>query len=189
MITRRGLAAAAAAALAWAAVAGAVELPRKSAPLTIGLGGGKQLTIAGYKGKPVVLAFISTTCPHCQYTTGLLKQFQAEYRPRGLQIVEAAINQMAESLVPAFIQQFQPNFPVGFVAYDTAVEYLQHSPALILYVPSMVFIDRQGTIRAEFEGGSPIFSEEQQEKNLRAEIEKLMGKAPAKAAPAKTASK
>jgi thiol-disulfide isomerase/thioredoxin len=103
----------------------AVDLPRKSSALAIGLIGGKQLTLDSFKGKAVLLAFILTTCPHCQHTTGLLKQLQAEYGPRGLQVVEAAIDQGAAGAVPGFIQRFDPNFPVGFVTYDAAAEYLQ----------------------------------------------------------------
>jgi cytochrome oxidase Cu insertion factor (SCO1/SenC/PrrC family) len=172
MTMRRGLGTLLAAVLA--STVGAVDLPRKSPALAIGLNGGKTLPVDSLKGKAVLLAFILTTCPHCQHTTGILKQLQAEYGPRGLQVVEAAIDQGAEPLVPGFVQHFSPNFPVGFVTYDVAAEYLQHSPMLILHVPALVFIDRQGTIRAEYEGDDRFFSEEVQEKNLRDQIEKLL---------------
>jgi len=157
-----------------ASTGAAADLPRKAPPLTIGLPEGGKLALDSYKGKAVLLAFILTTCPHCQFTTGLLKQFQTEYGPRGLQVVEAAIDQGAEMLVPGFIQRFTPNFPAGFVAYDTSAQFIQHNPMMIMHVPALVFIDRQGTIRAEFEGDDPIFSEETQEKNLREQVEKLL---------------
>jgi thiol-disulfide isomerase/thioredoxin len=157
-----------------AASAAAVDLPRKASPLTIGMNSGKPLTLDQFKGKAVLLAFISTTCPHCQYTTGILEKLQAEYGSQGLQVVEAAIDQGAEANVPGFIQRFHPNFPVGFVPYDTSLVFLQHNPMMIMYVPSMVFIDRQGTIRAEYEGGDKFFTEDVQEKNLRDQIEKLL---------------
>jgi thiol-disulfide isomerase/thioredoxin len=190
MTMRRGLGGLVAA-VAMAATAAAVTVPRKSPALSIGLPGGGKLTLDTYKGKAVLLAFIQTTCPHCQHTTGILKQLQADYGPRGLQVVEAAINEGAEELVPGFVRQFEPNFPVGFVSYDVATEYLQHNPMLIMYVPALVFIDRGGTIRAEFEGSDKLFAEDVQEKNLREQIEKLLhagdvtrktqsGKAPAK---------
>jgi cytochrome oxidase Cu insertion factor (SCO1/SenC/PrrC family) len=155
-------------------VASAMDLPRKSPALEIGMNGGKPLQIEGYRGKAVVLAFILTTCPHCQHTTGILKQLQTDYGPRGVQIVEAAVDQNAEMLVPSFVQRFAPNFPVGFVLYDTAAAYLQHSPLLIMHVPALVFIDRQGTIRAEYEGDDKFFLDDMQEKNLRDQIEKLL---------------
>jgi peroxiredoxin len=168
--------------IAMATIAGAVELPRKSPPIEIGLPGGKQLSIESYRGKAVVLAFILTTCPHCQHTTGILKEMQADYGARGLQVVEVAIDQAASSAVPGFIEHFQPNFPVGFATYDAASAYLQHPSELILHVPALVFIDRQGTIRAEYEGDAKFFSEDQQDKNMRAEIGKLLGGAVKKTA-------
>jgi len=187
---RRGLGALLAA-LMLAAAAWAVDLPRKSPPLIIGMNGAKPLTIDQYKGKAVLLAFILTTCPHCQHTTGILNVMQAEYGPRGLQVLEAAIDQGAEPLVPGFIQHFTPRFPVGFVSYDASAEYLQHNPMLIMHVPALVFIDRQGVIRAEYEGDDKFFSEEVQEKNLREQIEKLLrpAGAPHKTSAAKTAAK
>ena len=171
--------------------AAAVDLPRKSPPLIIGMSGGKPLAIDQYKGKAVLLAFILTTCPHCQHTTSILNQMQTEYGPRGLQVVEAAIDQGGESLVPGFVQHFAPRFPVGFVTYDASAEYLQHNPMMIMHVPALVFIDRQGMIRAEYEGDDKFFTDEVQEKNLREQIEKLLhpADAPHKTAASKTASK
>jgi len=194
MATRRGIGLPVAAMLVGCLAgppAPAATLPRKSPELAIALNGGKQLLLSSYKGKAVVLAFILTTCPHCQRTTGLLKQLQAEYGPRGLQVVEAAIDQGAEPLVPGFLARFQPNFPVGFVQYESSSEFLQHDNSLILHVPALVFIDRQGSIRTQYEGDDPFFTEEKQEKNLREQIEKLLQPAAltGKAAPKKTAVK
>ena len=157
-----------------AAPLSAMDLPRKSPPLSIEMNGGKPLQIQSYKGKVVLLAFILTTCPHCQHTTAILKQLQTEYGPRGLQVVEAAIDQGAEAMVPGFLMRFGPNFPVGFTTYDKAAEYLQHNPNLILHVPALVFIDRQGIIRAEYEGDDRFFADDVQDKNLCDQIEKLL---------------
>jgi thiol-disulfide isomerase/thioredoxin len=194
MTMRRGLGVRLPVVLAAALIASAgsaAELPRKSAPLAIGINGAKPLSLDSYKGKAVVLAFILTPCPHCQHTTGILTQLQKEYGPRGLQVLAAAIDQGAESLVPGFLQHFGPNFPVGFVTYETAAQYLQHSPMLILHVPALVFIDRQGTIHAEYEGDDKFFTDDQQEKNLREQIEKLLhtGDLTRKAPAVKTAPK
>ena len=172
-----------------AASMGAAELPRKSPALSIGLSDGKQLSINSYKGKVVVLAFILTTCPHCQHTTGLLKDLQAALSGRGVQFVEAAIDRNAAPLVPGFIKSYQPNFPVGASSYDTAVAYLQHPATAIMHVPSLVFIDRQGMIRAQYDGADAFFSGDQ-EKNIRDQINSLLtAPKPATKTAARTASK
>jgi hypothetical protein len=41
-------------------------------------------------------------------------------------------------------------------------------------MPILAFIDRQGVIRAQYEGDDKFFSEEQQEKNLSDRIEELL---------------
>ncbi len=165
------------------ALLAAAQLPRPAGDVTINLNGGKRQQLSAYKGKPVVLAFILTSCSHCQFTTGLLSKLQAEYGPRGLQVIESAIDQGAEAFVPRFIQTFNPPFPVGFNDYTVAQEFTQHSPAKVMSMPLVVFVDRQWNIVAQFEGGDPEMAQGVQEQNLRAQIEKLLK--PAVRAPAK----
>jgi thiol-disulfide isomerase/thioredoxin len=162
----------------------AAQIPRRAPDLAINMNGGKKLQLSAYKGKPVVLAFILTTCSHCQATTGLLSKLQAEYGPRGLQVLESAIDQGAEAFVPRFIQSFNPPFPVGFNDSNVATDFIQHSPMKMTLMPMLAFIDRQGNIVAQYEGGDPEMAEGVQEKNLRAQIEKLL-KPAAAPAPAK----
>jgi thiol-disulfide isomerase/thioredoxin len=171
----------------------AAPVPRPSPDFVVHLTPTGDITPAQYKGKVVILALIATTCPHCQHTTQVLSGFQKEYGPRGLQVMAAAFNDMAKMLVPDFIKQFQPAFPVGWTGRMEVLGYLQHSAMEQMYVPIMVFIDRKGMIRQQHLGDDPFY--QNQEKNLRDAIEELL-KEPAatstkKAAPAakKTASK
>jgi cytochrome oxidase Cu insertion factor (SCO1/SenC/PrrC family) len=160
-----------------ALLAAGAQLPRKAPDFTVYLNGGKKIQLSEYKGKPVVLAFILTTCSHCQHTTGLLSKAQTDFGPRGLQVIESSIEQGGEAFVPRFIQSFNPPFPVGFNDYMVAQDFMQHSPMLLLHMPGVVFIDRQGNIVAQYEGDAPEMAEEVQEKNLRARIEEILGPA------------
>jgi cytochrome oxidase Cu insertion factor (SCO1/SenC/PrrC family) len=149
---------------------------------------GKSVQVSDYKGKGVILAFILTTCSHCQATTGLLTRLQTEYGPKGLQVLESAIDEGAQAFVPRFVQQFSPNFPVGYNQFASAQAFMQHSPMKIMHMPGLVFIDRKGTIVAQFEGSDPGMEEGIQEKTLRAQIERILaGSAPARS-PAKKAA-
>ncbi len=140
---------------------------------------GQQTLLSKYAGKVVVLAFISTTCPHCQKTTGVLSAIQNEYAGRGVQILAAAFNPNAVELVPGFIAQFHPTFPVGSADRDSVLEYEQASMAKPNYVPEIMFIDRNRVIRAQHNGGDDFFKD--QEKNIREEIDTLL-KEPVKTA-------
>jgi cytochrome oxidase Cu insertion factor (SCO1/SenC/PrrC family) len=176
--------------MAAAVAAAAADIPRKAPEFNIGINGGKNLHLSSYKGKGVVLGFILTTCSHCQATTGILSRLQTEYGPRGLQVLESAIDQGSEAFVPRFIQQFAPTFPVGFNAYPDAQAFMQHSPMLIMHMPGLVFIDREGNIVAQYEGDAPEMAEGVQEKTLRTIIERILkAPAPAGAPVKKTAAK
>jgi len=165
----------------------AAELPRKAPELTIGLNGGKQVALSSYHGKVVAVAFILTTCPHCQNTTQILMRAQKDFGPRGFQVLESSVEVGGEAMVPRFIESFSPPFPVGFNAFADAQTFMQHSPLLIMHMPGLLFIDRQGRIVAQYEGDDPFMSEDKQEQNIRARIEQLL-KAPA-AAPHKTTAR
>jgi cytochrome oxidase Cu insertion factor (SCO1/SenC/PrrC family) len=90
-----------------------------AADFTINMVDAKPLTLSQYKGHPVVLAFILTSCPHCQNAVKVLSKLQTEYGPRGLQVLASAIEQDSQQHVRLFVKNFAPPFPVG---YNTGAE-------------------------------------------------------------------
>ncbi|HMD71481.1 MAG TPA: TlpA disulfide reductase family protein [Bryobacteraceae bacterium] len=156
----------------------AINLPRQSPEFAISLNNGQQVRLSQYKGKVVVLAFILTSCIHCQAIVGYLSQDQNTFGPRGLQVLASAVDDDAAAKVPAFIRQFKPPFPVGFTTNPlAAIDYLEHPPMLTPHMPILAFIDRQGIIRAQYEGDDVFLAEDRREKNLRAKIEELLNQA------------
>jgi thiol-disulfide isomerase/thioredoxin len=140
------------------------------------MNGAKPIELSQYRGKPVVLAFILTTCSHCQYTTGLLVKLQTEFVSKGLQVIECAVNDGAAADLPGFIRRFQTNFPVGYSTDQLGVmSFLQHPQTAIPHMPMLAFIDRHGVIRDQYQGIDAMLSDDAtQEENLRAEIVKLI---------------
>ena len=166
------------------------ETPRPASDLVIHLKDGKDLRVSQFKGKPTVLAFILTTCPHCQKTVGFLSKAHGEFAERGLGIVAAAIEEAAAKNLPGFLATFNPPFPVGYNTDQKIIlEFLQHPPMLLLKMPVLVFIDAKGIVRAQYEGDAPFLAEDKQEQNIRHEIEGLLAGAlaPGKKAAAKSA--
>jgi thiol-disulfide isomerase/thioredoxin len=131
---------------------------------------GKQLLLSGYRGKVVVMTFIHTTCPHCQGTSQLMKLFQRQYGPRGFQAIAVAFESQAKMLVPYFVKRLGLTYPVGYDNRDVVAEYARLSGRILL--PIVVFIDRAGMIRAQYNGQDSFFLNE--EKNIRTTIEKLL---------------
>lgn len=161
----------AALALVFAGLASAQQVPRSAGEFAISTVNGQQILLSQYAGKVVVLAFMFTSCPHCQHTSQLLSQIQNEYGSQGLQILGAFFNDNAAQLIPGFVTQFHTTFPVGYVSRDQADEYLQHSLGKITYVPVLVFIDRNRQIREQHENDDFL---KNQETSIRNVVESLL---------------
>lgn len=133
---------------------------------------GKQILLSQYAGKVVLLAFMITTCPHCQHASQILSGIQNEYGRQGLQILGSFFNDNAPQLIPGFITQFQPTFPVGYASRDQVSEYLQHPIDKPLYVPVLVFIDRNRQIREQHENDGFLAGD--QDTNIRNVVQSLL---------------
>jgi thiol-disulfide isomerase/thioredoxin len=170
-----------------AAPLAAQQVPRKAGEWTIQVPGGKPVSLAAYKGKPVLLAFILTTCPHCQHAVELLSKLQPEYAPRGLQILASAIDLNGITAVPLFVKLMHPPFPVGFDDSNATLDFAGFSPVRLPRMPIILFIDRHGMVREQHDGADVVYFGDQEEQNLRKSINDLLG--PAKPAAGKAASK
>lgn len=133
---------------------------------------GAAIDLNKYKGKVVALEFLITTCPHCQRCSRILQKMQNEFGPQGFQALGVATNEMAHMLIPDYVKNQEVRFPVGWATREQSHEFLQHPTMLIMYVPQLVFIDRKGTIRAQFGGNDEFFKNE--EPNVREQITKLL---------------
>jgi peroxiredoxin len=168
----------------------AADIPRPARSMVFPAAMGATIDIAKYKGKALCIEFLLTTCPHCQKTARILQSMRDELGVKGFEVVGVATNTGDPSVVEAFRRQFGITFPVGWATdRDRVHEFLQHPVMLNLYMPQLVFIDRFGSIRAQYPGGDKFFEEATQARNIRAEIEKLLvakqvTTAPAKPAPA-----
>jgi peroxiredoxin len=158
-----------------ASLAQGATVPRPAPDFAVDLTDGSQIHLSQYHGKVVVMAFILTTCPHCQFTSRILTKLQQEYGPRGFQVVASAIEDMAKMNVPDFIRNFNPAYPVGYTQREVAESFLEHPVMFRLLMPQVVVIDRKGTIRGQYAGDDPFIAKEtDQEKNFRELLEPLL---------------
>jgi peroxiredoxin len=167
--------------LAWPAVA--APLPRKAPEVIIQTADGKKTALSSLKGKVVCLMFFLTTCPHCQDTTRVLTGLQQEYGARGFQVFAGAMDQEGLLAVKNFIPRFRPNFIVGVADQQAALTFAGYGPFERVFVPFLFFLDRTGTIRAQYQGSDDFFKNNQQTANARAMIEKLLNEGAAAAKP------
>jgi thiol-disulfide isomerase/thioredoxin len=152
------------------------HVPRKPPPFSILRSGAAPLPLSQYRGKVVALTFISEVCSHCQALTLQLNQLAHEFALRDVQFLECAINDGAEAGLKEFTMKFQPGFPVGWATREAMLSFTGVSPtdSTAIYVPRMVFLDRLGIIRDNFDPGTEFYSNPPV--NIRAELEKLLKK-------------
>ena len=162
----------------------APKIPRKAPELVIQLPG-KQLLLSNYKGYTCVLAFMSTTCPHCQHLATVMAQLQPEFAPKGVQMLGVVFNPEATVELPTFAAMYAHGaFPVGMSTDPVVADFVQHPPG-IHYIPMLVFIDKTGVIRSQHLAAtdSNYFKEDSEVQNIKADLEKIL-KEPSVAAPA-----
>ena len=74
-----------------------------------------------------------------------------------------------------YMARFHPNHPVGKLNREFMANYAQITPMMRVNVPIMFFIDRKGTIRAQYFGNDPFFEPESALKDkVKAELDKML---------------
>jgi peroxiredoxin len=129
-------------------------VPRPAPELKIVEASGKTTMLSSLRGRVVLLALISTKCPHCQRASLVFEQLSHEFTGR-LQVAEVAFDDGADTA--AFAKRFGLTFPVGAGTSDAAHAFLGIEHGMGLGTPQVVAIDRTGVIRAQSERlGTPI---------------------------------
>ncbi len=162
------------------------DVPRKAGEFVIHMQTGEKL-LSTYHGKVVVMAFMYTTCPHCQHTAGVLAKIQTEYANKGVQILGTVFDENAKRDAQKFVSVTGANFPVGYSTTDQVMKFMHAEEGF--YVPMLAFIDRTGTMRRRVisngdgnDDGTKFL--EDQENAIRREIDALLKGAPAASKPA-----
>jgi len=167
--------------------------PRKADEFVVHTPGGADKLLSSYQGKVVVLAFMYTTCSHCQHTAGVLAKIQTAYAGKDVQILGVTFDPDAKTAVASFIKMFGVNFPCGWSTPDQVKKFLHIGPNVDYFVPMLAFLDRNGTIRSQYivtdvDSAAEGFLDEQ-ETTIPKEIDKLLKIPPAAVTTAKQAPK
>lgn len=148
---------------------------RKAPELSFSIPGQGQKLLSQYRGKVVALEFIFTTCPHCQAASHIMSKLQTEFGPRGLQVIDIAVNENADLLVENFAKDFQTTFPVGWTPRDQMLAFTGFTSGRFV-VPQLVMIDRKGYIHYQTPAlEDPSWEKLMNEDTIRQHIEELLG--------------
>jgi thiol-disulfide isomerase/thioredoxin len=104
---------------------------------------GVARTSGEWDGAIRVVNFWATWCPPCIREIPLLVEIQAEYGPRGVQVLGIAIDETEE--VARFAEGFEFNYPV-LVGQQDAMDLAHRFVNNFIGLPFTVFTDRSGRI-------------------------------------------
>lgn len=131
--------------------------------------------LADYRGRPVILEFMKTECPHCEVLAGILEKLREKYGDKVA--ILAVCNPPADNqtTVTRFIAAHKIGYPILFDSGQMAYSYVLSGR---FTQPQIFLIDQQGMIRSQFSYG-PNTLEIFEGNGLAAELDRLLPPAPA----------
>jgi peroxiredoxin len=132
------------------AAAGVCRVPAKSATLNYTLKdmNGKDVHLADYKGKVIMLNFWATWCGPCQVEIPEFVKLQDKYRDQGVVFLGVSVDD-EPPVLRSYAQKMKMNYPV-LVGADH--EDLQEAYGPMVGIPTTMLIGRDGTICTKYMG-------------------------------------
>lgn len=104
----------------------------------------EPITLHEFKGRPLMVNFWATWCPPCRRE---MPRIQALYDERGDQFNLAAVSDEKATTVEDYLKEFDYTFPF-YLDRDRTM----HKAYLIQAIPTTIFIDAKGIVRARHTG-------------------------------------
>src|SRR6267378_2081482 len=107
---------------------------------------GKPVTLAGSRGKVILLNFWATWCGPCRAEISDLVELQNKYKDR-LQILGLVVDDDDQDAIKEFTEKFGINYPVALATDEIRVQY-----GGIAALPTSFVLDAEGRIVQKHEG-------------------------------------
>ena len=121
---------------------------------------GKNVRLADYKGKVILLDFWATWCGPCKIEIPWFIEFQQKYGPSGLQVIGVSVDDTAEMLRP-YVKDMKMNYPVLQGLHH---EDIQNAYGPLWGIPVTIIISRDAKICVKHSG---ISSKDKFEKEIK----------------------
>ena len=157
----------------------AAEAPRRAPGFSLPDSRMKLFDLYDYRGKPVILEFMQTTCPHCAAFAPKLSDLQKKYAGK-LQVLAIALPPDNPSTMMDFVKGHNLAYPLLLDMGQVAVSYVRVPN---LHFPHIYLLDGEGMIRGTWEEG-PLAKDIFEGNGLAKEIDRLLAPS-TPAAPAK----
>jgi len=108
----------------------------------------RKIVLSSYRGKVVILDFWATWCEPCLAEMPTFVEWQKQYGSENFQVIGISMDDATPEVI-ATVSRLKLNYPV--VMGD---EYLGAAYGGVLGLPVTFLIDRDGKIRARYQGAS-----------------------------------
>jgi cytochrome c biogenesis protein CcmG/thiol:disulfide interchange protein DsbE len=120
----------------------------------------RNLKLRSFRGKVVLLNFWATWCAPCQIEMPVFVAWQRKYGPQGFQVIGISMDDEAAP-VRRLVRKLKLNYPVAMGDEKLGIRY-----GGVLGLPVTYLIDRDGKVRAQFQGETNLITIEEQLKPL-----------------------
>ena len=110
---------------------------------------GKKVSLADYKGKPVLVNFWATWCGPCKLEMPWFEEFNKKYAGQGLVILGVAADDAAKPAIASTVNKLGVTYPI--LLRDDKVEDAYGG---VNYLPESFYVDRGGKVMLETAGMS-----------------------------------
>ncbi len=125
------------------------ELPRRAPGFALMDNKMKVHDLYDYRGKPVILEFMQTTCPHCAAFASVLEKVRQKFGDR-VYIIAVANPPDTFDTVAQFAAGHNITYPVLFDSGQAAYSYILKQR---FELPQVFLIDANGMIQQHYENG------------------------------------
>jgi thiol-disulfide isomerase/thioredoxin len=137
----------------------ALLLGKPAPPFVVTTLAGKQVSLADYKGKTLIVNFWATWCGACKLEMPWLAQLREQYAPQGFEVLGIVTDNAPTEKIAALTQKYIVKYPIFMCNHKTAQAY-----GGLPDLPESFFIDRHGRIIAEI---TAVDSKEELEEDIQ----------------------
>ena len=124
----------------------------KSPPLEVKTLDGSAIHVHRQPGKVVLVDIMTTSCPSCKQASAGIQALYEELGSQGFLPIALAIDPQAWRALPLYRSLHRLTFPIGILAREEALRYLDHPADKPMFVPTFVLLDKQSRISTKQTG-------------------------------------
>lgn len=128
-----------------------------------GIDGKSTIKLSSYFGKPILLVYWASWCPHCRSEIPSIQKIYSDLHSSGLEVVSVSFDR-SEKDAREFIKSKSVTFPVAYGGNDKGMKVADMYG--VSGIPVTFVIDKNAVVKSVFRGDPG-------EKAIRAELGKL----------------